>query len=582
LRGKLSSALSAAGKYLTAPLRFSLAARAAWVLFIFLTLLVVVVWSLVRDDPNLVTWTSYMTPLRLMLILALLVATPVATYYALRLWLEGERSRFPDIDFAFKSGIDALANHGIDVKATPVFLMLGSASHVGERILLAAGGTPLRVDSTPEGPAALHWYAHNEAIYLFCTQSCVTSSFSALVGRRTGTAEGPAGDSAEPPAAAQATPVAPSQLKAAGSVAEGFDPTAPGAVMGGSPSDDPPPTPSGTIQLDQFLAGRQAGEQAAQKVQLPAPAADEGQQTASRGTLMLDAPRAAPPPYQDAHDADSPLPYLTAVSGTGVDETLLTSVKVTEQLQRLKYLCQLLKRYRRPVCPINGVLALVPFATILGSRAESEELQESIKADVTTLQRELQLRAPVSALFVGLEHERGFRELVRRVGRDRAAAQRFGRKFDVRSIPTTKQMRALSAHVCGAFEDWIYTLFREHGALSHPGNTRLYSLLCKVRCTLKTWLADVLGGAFGVKEGSGGGDRVAFSGCYFAATGATTDRQAFVRGVLDKLVDEQELVEWTFAAVRNDRRHRWLAGAGIAVGVLLSVSLVALIVMASR
>ena len=68
-------------------------------------------------------------------------------------------------------------------------------------------------------------------------------------------------------------------------------------------------------------------------------------------------------------------------------------------------------------------------------------------------------------LIVGLERERGFRELVRRVGKERASTQRFGRKFDVRAYPTKEELAALSLHVCGAFEDWAYALFREENAL---------------------------------------------------------------------------------------------------------------------
>ena len=55
---------------------------------------------------------------------------------------------------------------------------------------------------------------------------------------------------------------------------------------------------------------------------------------------------------------------------------------------------------------------------------------------------------------------------------------------------------------------------------------------------------------------------VLFSGCYFAATGPKSDRQAFVRDLLRKLCDEQEDIEWTDDALREDHRRGWWTTIG--------------------
>ena len=89
----------------------------------------------------------------------------------------------------------------------------------------------------------------------------------------------------------------------------------------------------------------------------------------------------------------------------------------------------------------------------------------------------------------------------------------------------------------------------------------LYAMLCKVRRTLKTRLGDVLGKGFGYDRQSGNPPML-FSGCYFAATGPKSDRQAFVSGLLSKLYDEQEDIEWTEDALREDRRRGWLTRIG--------------------
>jgi hypothetical protein len=209
-------------------------------------------------------------------------------------------------------------------------------------------------------------------------------------------------------------------------------------------------------------------------------------------------------------------------------------------------------------------------------------LARAVRADLTTLQDGLEVRVPVTALLTGLEHEPGFQELVRRVGRDRAVAQRFGRRYDVRALPTPAEMAATSAHVCGAFEDWIYSLFREEDAVSRPGTSRLYGLLCRVRCHLREPLAELLARGFGHDPALRPGDLpFLFSGCYVAATGDAEDRRAFIRGVFEKLTAEQEDIEWTPAALATDRRDRRITAALTAVNAALVASLLAMAVYAA-
>ena len=183
-----------------------------------------------------------------------------------------------------------------------------------------------------------------------------------------------------------------------------------------------------------------------------------------------------------------------------------------------------------------------------------------------SIQNELQLRFPVTALAIGLEEDRGFEELIRRVGRERAKSQRFGHRFDVRAEATPTQLTALCTRISGVFEDWVYAIFRERGAVSRAGNSHLFGLLCKVRTQLQDRLVRILCGGFGHDpEKSSRGEPVAFSGCYFAATGRTDDSRAFVEGVFDKLNEEQDNVEWTKGALREDRHFRRIGWVGLLV-----------------
>jgi hypothetical protein len=250
-----------------------------------------------------------------------------------------------------------------------------------------------------------------------------------------------------------------------------------------------------------------------------------------------------------------------------------------QQLARLEYVCQRLRQLRQPLCPANGALAVLPMQTILAGSREMVELQKAARADLATIQNQLKLRFPVTALATGMEDDPGFEEMVRRVGPERARSQRFGHRFDVRSVPTAEQLSALSVRISGVFEDWVYAIYRERGAIARRGNSHLFGLLCKVRTQLQERLMRVLCGGFGHDpERRTHEEPIAFSGCYFAATGRSEDRRAFVAGVFDKLNEEQDNVEWTREARREDRRFRragWIALALTAVcGIAMLVEYV--------
>ena len=251
-----------------------------------------------------------------------------------------------------------------------------------------------------------------------------------------------------------------------------------------------------------------------------------------------------------------------------------------EQERRLEYLCQLVRRIRQPLCPINGILTLLPFKLIQGGSQTAMSVQQAATRDMSTIVGAFKLRCAVNAVVVGLEDEPGFHELVRRVGRDRAMMQRFGKGFSVTNPPIPERLGPLCAHACGSFEDFVYMLFRERGSLSKPGNTKLYALLCKIRHQVQKRLENILVSAYGSDpDKDPNAEPMFFSGCYFAATGETEDRQAFVKGVLDKLPQEQGELQWTTEALRKDQSRQRSAQLIFAFDFLLLVSAVGMFIV---
>jgi hypothetical protein len=184
----------------------------------------------------------------------------------------------------------------------------------------------------------------------------------------------------------------------------------------------------------------------------------------------------------------------------------------------------------------------------------------------------------VVALVVGMEEKSGFFELVRRVG-SKSRVRRFGKGFQVWSRPGEEQLGALSLHACGAFEDWVYHLFQEPGGLNKPGNRKLYNLLCEIRLRLQNRIQNILVHSYSCAPGSDDGAQQPwlFGGCYFAATGETDDRQAFVRDVFRRLFDLQDDVEWSHRALLANQRYHRLAQVALMCDGLLAVAVAAVL-----
>ncbi len=142
-----------------------------------------------------------------------------------------------------------------------------------------------------------------------------------------------------------------------------------------------------------------------------------------------------------------------------------------------------------------------------------------------------------------MEGESGFMELIRRVGEERAANNRFGKGFDHQVPPNREQMTALATNSVAAFEGSIYDLFRQSDCLKRSNNDKLFTLLCRVRSLVQPRLSDLLAA---ISESiPGGEDRsLLLGGCYFAATGNGKSRQGFIKSVLTKLVELQDEVQW--------------------------------------
>lgn len=460
----------------------------------------------------------------------LLIVIPITTYFTIRAWLEPIPSRFPDIDDAWKEGIAALRSNGVNLAETPLYLILGSPNDKQSNALMKASGYEWIFDPTPAGRAPLRFYATEESVYLVCTNVGCLSRLNEF-SRQGGSA--------------------PATFAAGG----GTD--IKGTLVSGGGGGDANDNVTGT------LVGGGVTNTLAPGAEAPEPASSSDR---VRGTLVADPSRTLVPNSEQG-------------GGGGSGGQSMTGQDFDDQVERLEYITELLATERQPVCAMNGMMMMLSIKAIKDIYY-ANDMAECIQRDLAAVRDVAQVCSSVTALVFGMENENGFGELVNRIGSEKSKASRFGKGFLVWNEPSEENLDALSSHACGAFEDWVYSLFKEEGGLTKKGNVKLYGLLCRIRSQLQNRLRNILRKGFSLEGNEANTDDgfMMFGGCYFAATGGTPDRQAFVRSTLDRMSQSVGDLQWTKDALEKERRYRGLTQIGFGFNTLMFIALVVCII----
>lgn len=475
----------------------------------------------------------------------LVVFIPVIVFYLVKVLMTKEESRFPDIDRIWAAGLEECARHGIFVNNVPLFLVQGVRDHRQASQLMRASQIPFSVTVPTQEDSDIVFFANSEAIFLFIHGcSCISRLSSAPTGpspapftapgaparpaAHTGTIDASAFDAAG--AAGGAQPGAGNAQPADGEIGQTL-------VDGAFPASPPPPM---------------------------TPAAE-----GVGGTMLL-------PEGQGAGDFMAAAATSPAATASAVPQ--LSSQDIVQREQKLRYVCSLIRKARQTLCPINGILTLLPFELIENAAGP---LQTAAQKDLAVLRDNLQVRCSNTVLVTQLDKEEGFQELITRVGEERTRDFRFGKGCELWNAPENSRLEAIGAHAVGAFEDWIYMLFQKENALEHQYNSRLFMLLCRVRGRFAENLRAVLSQGFGfdpATEGHLAYEQFLFGGCYFSASGADPSRQAFVKSVLLKGMQQEGELEWAPEARRRDSQLQFLANLFLLLGAASVLAIVFMLV----
>ncbi|MCH5372793.1 MAG: hypothetical protein JJ992_02365, partial [Planctomycetes bacterium] len=163
----------------------SLPARVAWVTAIMLLLCAVAAFvSVLMTKGSAEPWENYWHRWQTPAIVLLLIVIPPVVYFAVKSWMEGEVSPYPDIERAWNAGMAALAEHGLDPADLPLFLVLGESDERLAKALFSASGLNLTVQNVPAGHVPLSWYAGEDGIFVVSRDASYLSRATSLSSGR--------------------------------------------------------------------------------------------------------------------------------------------------------------------------------------------------------------------------------------------------------------------------------------------------------------------------------------------------------------------------------------------------------------
>jgi hypothetical protein len=439
----------------------------------------------------------------------LLYAAGWLVWFITQLPSETGTSAYPAIDAAWEEARQALNREGIRLTEVPLFLVLGRPEAPEEHLFRAAQ-SPLNVRQTPaDAKAPLHVYANRDGIFVSCAGASLLGKYAANIALE-GLLEQEDGRSVE---------------------------------LDSNDSE-------GSINITIMPLGKK--EREVKKFVLPG----------RNGPIRTLEKRFV----RRAMGLPGPKPM------TAAEKEWLSGA--------LAHLCHLIARDRRPECPLNGLLLLLPLGAT-DTRQDAQDTAQFLKRDLATVRGVLQQHFPMFALMCDMESFPGFRDFIHR---QKSRSARVGQRFPLCStVQGSAELEALAQALrCYCETDLrglVYPLFdvRDKGeAAPPPGptaepvdggniNRNLYLWLDEMRLR-KDNLSTLLVESFKDLHGP-----LLFGGCYFAATGADEQEQAFVKAVFKRLLEAQAYVAWSEEALYGDERLRRLAVYGYGLITLLGV-----------
>ncbi len=415
-----------------------------------------------------------------------------------------EESEFPDIQTDWDEILEALDRERLAIDDLPLFLVNGFTPQQEESVFQEASNIEWSVVAPPltQKNATVRAFVSQEAIFLSCTD--IGASCLQLGKVQPGSTAAPA--SAASPAAAA-----------------------------------PPRVGTGTLQPGSGLSAAAVVaentsefEQSATESETLAAAPPTPSRGGVLGTMTPGAMQRALQTMQGLRNRE--------VKGQGKQELApLDEFELLMGRRRLVFLCRLLVETRQPFCPANGLLQVLPFSWAQ-EMGYGRKLVASVRADIEEIHRVFQMQLPVVIVASELEEIQGISDFILRAERLQPGLRnsRAGSSFPAGADVNDQHADWLvSEAMMQWFRGWVYQAF--HRNIDSPKNRRLFTMLCEISQRSQTF-AKLLRDCLQDKVTD---NQLRLYGTYFCASGSGSQKQGFIQGVLQKLIDLQGEVAYT-------------------------------------
>ncbi|MCA9062199.1 MAG: hypothetical protein KDA96_04050 [Planctomycetaceae bacterium] len=444
-------------------------------------------------------------------------------------------SEFPDIEADWQEILAALERERLYIDELPLFLVNGltpqQETSAFDSAFEAAGGSEWRVVAPPitRTSAVIRVFGRDDALFL-CTSG---------VGA-TGCQQGKVATEGDDPIPR--------------SVAHPVSDRVTGTQKAGPAGDAiaRPRSVTGTAQAGAI--GKAAAPAPAAPGIRPAPAASRS----FFGTMLPGGLRKAMQTFAAVNQG--------ALKGYGKKRVLpISELESLVGVRRMRFLCQLITRARKPFCGINGMIQAIPLSWT-SEPDYARKLAPAIRDDLIAVHTAFQLQFPVVAMVTELDDVAGVKEFLLRSERLQPGLRlsRAGCSFAPGADVNDTHAEWVVDGGLRWFRGWVYNAFSYD--IDNRDNSRLFQMICELGQRREGLIILLRESLYRIVRPS-----VRLYGVYFSATGRSSTEQGFIRGVLDKLPDSQNEVAWTPQFSRGVQRSRmfavWLFVGAVAAGI---------------
>ncbi len=545
--------------------RLSLAGYVAICIAAVLIALTIAAWVAFDAEPQRVAWGDYISWPQIFMLGICGCLSCVLGYWAVRFWSEDVPVRDNELAQAWQAGLEAIRKRGIALNELPLFLVLGCKEEQSQSLFVKQCGLTLAVAPTPASPVApLRWFIAHDRILLFC------SDIGAFSGTQSRLALLPQ-DAVSSGALANLERFSVSQIFSA---SEGRA-SPQNAEVCTRQTDRLSVEESKTVELmlNSEVAGYPSDESQqvsndysispSQNASLPGAVVTERTSSKQKTATYSDASAMASLEAAESLVSQAKLmtDSLTPLKPEFViqpqhNASLLSSKETIRYQSLLADTCRMLRVARADAAPINGMIAWIDGPQLMNHAGFARQCGQALRRDCTQIQMHLGLLAPITMVVDQMQEVAGFPELIRRCGPENSYREVLGEALDLQRLPDATTLLELCSRAIRALSSSVYKCLQANHQLGQPGSQRLFQLVISGRGKLGQALSSLVVESMGMRDQDHRAAPNMLSGLYFTASGDKPPNRGFGHEVLERMMNQQELLHWTAPQQQREARYR--------------------------